>query len=179
MNNAELGAGFVRVVAPHIEQLKRTARRYARQPCDAEDLLQETVMRAWKAYPNLRPDSNMHAWLTKIMVNTWISGYRTKQRRPAEHLVDDHLDELDPANTHPSAESLALQKLHSNDTWKAVSQLPDTQRIVVYYAFIQGLKHKEIATRLGIPEGTVMSRLHRARQNLRNTLQHNVDESAA
>ena len=171
---SELASQFVGDVKPHADHLRNVARRYARQKFDAEDLFQETVMRAWKAYPGLRPESNMRAWLTKIMVNAWISGYRTKQRRPDENLVEDCPDHVDPRHAFPSAEQLALSGFHASETWKAVRALPETQRIVVYYAFVEGLKHKEIAEILQIPTGTVMSRLHRARQTLRAALERTV-----
>jgi RNA polymerase sigma-70 factor (ECF subfamily) len=165
----ELAARFALDVASLRDQLRGAARRYAVQPADAEDLVQETLMRAWRAYGTFEAESNFRAWLHRIMINTWISRFRTAQRRPSEQLVADHFDESFTQTQCPT-DNPVLESLLTQEVRKAMRSLPEAQRIVVYYAYVEGRRHKDIAAITGIPVGTVMSRLHRARHHLRDAL---------
>lgn len=165
----ELAARFMTDVTPLTDQLRRAARRYAGQQADAEDLLQETLTRAWKSYSTFEPGSNMRAWLFRIMANTWISDYRTAQRRPSELLVADYHDES-AGNRGSKVEDAVLDGFPDPDVGQAVQSLPESQRVLLYYVYVEGRKVREIAGTTGMPIGTIMSRLHRARQGLRASL---------
>ncbi|WP_197383157.1 sigma-70 family RNA polymerase sigma factor [Mycolicibacterium mengxianglii] len=165
----ELAARFEVEVSLVVDQLRRTARRYVHQAADADDLVQETLMRAWRAYGTFEADSNFRAWVHRIMVNTWISSFRTAQRRPSELLVADHIEDGLPGSASP-AERPALPSEAAPEIREAIQSLPELQRVVVYYAYIEGRRHKDIAELTGAPVGTVMSRLHRARHHLRASL---------
>jgi RNA polymerase sigma-70 factor, ECF subfamily len=165
----ELAARFIVDVAPLENKLRRAAWRYAKQSADAEDLLQETLMRAWRAYASFESDTNLYAWLHRIMVNAWINQYRTAQRRPTECLVAGHGDESS-RHSEISADGRIFDGMPAPEVLQAMQSLPESQRLVVYYAFVEGRRHKEISALMGIPVGTVMSRLHRARNNLRVAL---------
>ncbi|CAJ1499576.1 sigma-70 family RNA polymerase sigma factor [[Mycobacterium] kokjensenii] len=163
----DVATRFGEDVAGLTDELARIARGYVRQPGDVEDLVQETLTRAWKAYPALGPDVNVRAWLITIMVNTWVSAHRARKRRPAETLVGDRVDGYAPRQAAPSAEAQAFSGIYAREVWSVLASLPSAQRSVAYYAFVAELSNKEIAVRLGIPPGTVMSRLYRARRTLR------------
>jgi RNA polymerase sigma-70 factor, ECF subfamily len=163
-------ARFVRDVLPLVDQLYRAARRYTRSAADAEDLVQETMVKAYAGFHLFRAGTNVRAWLFRIMTNTWISSYRTAQRRVDEVLAADVTDVQPNAGGGQSAELAALEAMGDEEVRDAPQALPEGQRLVVYYADVEGFRYKEIAEILDVPLGTVMSRLHRGRANLRALL---------
>src|SRR3977135_1298615 len=162
-------ARFVNDALPLVDQLYRAALRYTRTTADAEDLVQETMAKAYAGFHSFTAGSNLRAWLFRIMTNTWITSYRTAQRRPAELLAADLTDVRISAAT-PSAELAALDAMGDDEVLDALRALPEGQRMVVYYADVEGFRYKEIAAIMDMPLGTVMSRLHRGRRNLRALL---------
>ncbi len=166
-------AEFERVVSPIRAELQRVARRYTGNAHDAEDLVQETLAKAWTGFGSFDPGTNLRAWLFRIMVNTWISGHRRTERRPKELLTDTFSDAQlarDRSSARPSAEVEALQGLPGGRLRQAFAALPGTLSRAVYYADVGQYAYKEIAEIEGIPLGTVMSRVHRARKQLRLAL---------
>lgn len=172
----DLSARFIRDVLPQLDQLYGAARRYSRRPADAEDLVQETVLKAYNSFHTFQDGTNVRAWLFRILTNTWINSYHVAQRRPDEVLSDSFSDaQLAGAARHsvgelPSAEVAALESMGDDEVKQALGALPEPQRMVVYYADVEGFRYKEIAEILDVPVGTVMSRLHRARHSLRARL---------
>lgn len=169
-------ADFARAVLPLTGDLHRRAYAYTHNVADAEDLVQETLLRAYRAFDRLGSDPNLRAWLLCILRNVWISKYRSTLSRPAESLVgtidDNQLDGTrDGAarGTH-SAEHLVLRDMPDPGVRAALSALPDQVRLTVYYIAVVGLSCREVATLMGVPEGTVMSRMHRGRLRLRRSL---------
>ena len=169
-------ARFVRDVMPLVDQLYRAARRYTRSTADAEDLVQETMVKAYAGFHTFTVGTNIRAWLFRILTNTWITSYRTAQRRPDEVLAADVTDMRPSASQNQSAELAVLEAMGDEDVRDALQALPEHQRLVVYYADVEGFRYKEIAAILDTPLGTVMSRLHRGRTDLRTLL---VDIAAA
>jgi RNA polymerase sigma-70 factor (ECF subfamily) len=168
--------GFERRVAPVMGDLYRQARRLTDQHADAEDLVQETLTKAFVGFDSFRPDSNLHAWLYRILLNTHISNCRKTQRRPAHDLAQ-HITDLQLVTTAahsasglPSAEDQALKGFGDHDVSAAMRALPEQFRTTVYYADIEGLRCREIAAVMNTPIGTVVSRLHRGRRRLRQLL---------
>ena len=143
-----------------------------RHHADAEDLVQDTLAKAFAGFDSFRPGSNICAWLYRILVNTHISNCRKAQRRPAQHLAEAISDlQVVVSAAHsgtglPSAEDQALKCLGDQDIIAAMRALPEQFRTTVYYADIQGLRRKEIAAVMNTPIGTVVSRLHRGRSRL-------------
>jgi RNA polymerase sigma-70 factor, ECF subfamily len=170
MTQCEYHAVFVRDVLPLVDQLYRAARRYTRTAADAEDLVQETMVKAYAGFHTFTGGTNVRAWLFRIMTNTWITSYRTAQRRVDEVLAGDVADMRPNATGSPSAELAVLEAIGDDEVRDALQALPEGQRLVVYYADVEGFRYKEIAEILGMPLGTVMSRLHRGRKNLRALL---------
>jgi RNA polymerase sigma-70 factor, ECF subfamily len=178
----ELSTRFERDVVPLRETLYRHAFRLSRHHTDAEDLVQETMMKAYGAFHSFRPGTNLNAWLFRILTNTYINGYRRKRRQPVlystEQVTDQHLAEAyahcAPTGTR-SSEDAALDLLPDNDIKAAMQALPQQFRDVVYYADVQGYRYKEIAAIMKTPTGTVMSRLQRGRQRLRSLLGDDAD----
>jgi len=166
---------FERDVLPLLDQLYGVARRYTRNPSDAEDLVQETMVKAYSSFHTYRDGTNIRAWLFKILTNTWINSYHTAQRRPdvvvTETISDAQLAVAARSETDlASAELAALESMGEPEVRAAVAALPEPQRMVVYYADVVGLRYQEIAHVLDVPVGTVMSRLHRGRRRLREHL---------
>ena len=181
--DAELSARFEREVVPLRDLLYRHAFRMSHNHADAEDLVQETVMRAYAHFDSFRSGTKLNAWLLRILTNTYINGYRQKRRRPmqysTEHLTDQDLTEANAssaASALRSAEDHALDLLPDNDIKAAMQALPAQFREVVYYADVEGFRYKEIAALTNAPRGTVMSRLHRGRQQLRTLLSAGVGQ---
>ena len=175
--DAELSARFEREVVPLRDLLYRHAFRMSHNHADAEDLVQETVMRAYAHFDSFRSGTKLNAWLLRILTNTYINGYRQKRRQPVqcstEHLTDQCLTDAyarSAASALRSAEDHALDLLADNDIKAAMQALPAQFREVVYYADVEGFRYKEIAALTNAPRGTVMSRLHRGRQQLRTML---------
>ena len=172
----ELAARFAREAGPLFDVLGRGARRLARTDADAEDLLQDTLMHAYVGFGTFKDGSNLKAWLFRILYNRWVSAYRAKQCRPSEVPVDaiTERDLADSAARLParqrSAEAEVLEALPDNEIKAAMDALPEGFRSVVYYADVQGYTYAETAAILGIPHGTVMSRVARGRQRLRLAL---------
>jgi RNA polymerase sigma-70 factor (ECF subfamily) len=152
------------------------ARRLTGQHADAEDLVQDTLANAFAGFDSFRPDSNINAWLHRILVNTHISNCRKTQRRPAHDLAQHITDlQLMVSSAHstmglPSAEDQALTRFGDQDVRAAMRALPEQFRSTVYYADVEGLRRKEIAAVMNTPIGTVVSRLHRGRRRLRRIL---------
>ncbi len=167
---------FADEAMPLLDQLYGGALRMTRNPQDAEDLVQETYLKAYKNFDSFTPGTNLKAWLYRIMTNTYINTYRKKQRRPLVTSADDVTDnQLYTSSSHDStglesAEVEALKAMPNSRISEALNALNEDYRMVVYYADVEGLAYKEIAEVLDIPMGTVMSRLHRGRKQLRGML---------
>jgi RNA polymerase sigma-70 factor (ECF subfamily) len=162
---------FEREVLPLTSQLYPTALGMTRNRCDAEDLVQETLAKAYAAFSQFRPGTNLRAWLYRIQTTTFINSCRKHRREPARLLRGDMLElqrTADPVSRPAaSAESEALSQLSGSEVMSALRALPDGFGAVIYLADIEGYPYREIAEILGIPIGTVMSRLHRGRARLR------------
>lgn len=171
-------SAFVRDTTPLLDPLFRQAMRMTRNHADAEDLLQETMVKAYVGYPSFRPGSNLAAWLYRILVNTWINSYRRAQRQPAECSAHELTDEQLAGYAHRwpaalrSAEEQVLDRLPDSEIQAAMQALPEPFRAAVYYADVEGLRSQQIAELMGTPRGTVTSRLHRGRRQLRGLLGH-------
>ena len=169
---AELTARFVRDAVPMRDQLYRRAARLTGNRVDAEDLVQETMLRAYASFSSFRCGTNLKTWLHHIMSNAWVSKHRASQRRPPEQLTGEFTDSQLVINGghmrggSRSAESEALEPLFEDAIAAALASLPRRSQVVLQYACIDGLQHREIAALVGVPIGTVMSRLHRARGQL-------------
>ena len=173
---AELTARVERDVTPLTGALYRQALRMTHNHADAEDLLQDTLVKAFGGFRTFRQGSNLNAWLHRILVNTYISGYRKAQHRPAQYPTDE-ISDLAPAAVARnsaaglrSAEDQALDTLADTEVRAAMLALPEQFRTTVYYADVEGFRFKEIAELTDAPIGTVMSRLHRGRRQLRRLL---------
>jgi len=173
--DGDLSARFQSDVIPLLEPLHHHAMRMTRNHADAEDLVQETMVKAYAGFRTFEPGGNFHAWLHRILINTYISRYRKQQSRPAEYPIDD-IAGAQLANTpHKasdlrSAEEQALERLGDNRIRAAMQALPEQFRLAVYYADVEGFRSREIADLMRTPLGTVMSRLHRGRRLLRRLL---------
>ncbi|MFC5382942.1 sigma-70 family RNA polymerase sigma factor [Arcanobacterium hippocoleae] len=160
----------------YLDQLYSAAMQLTRKPQDAEDLVQETYLKAYSAFHQYQPGTNLKAWLYRILHNTFISNYRKAQRRPQEvdgAQIEDWQEYR--AASHQSiglesAEVKALENLPNEEIRQAFSQLSEDRRQVVYLADVEGFSYQEISQIMGTPIGTVMSRLNRGRKQLREIL---------
>jgi RNA polymerase sigma-70 factor, ECF subfamily len=177
----ELRARFEREVLPLLPSLYPAALRMTRNPADAEDLVQETYLRAYRGFSGFREGTNLKAWMYRILTNTFINSYRKRQREPVTVQDDDIedwflYDRLGGTATEESAESEVLERIPDEDIRGALEALPEGFRMAVWLADVEGFSYKEIAEILDIPIGTVMSRLHRGRRALEKALWERVRE---
>ena len=166
---------FEEQVRPHIAQLYPAALRLTRNPADAEDLVQDTLAKAYARYDQFTPGTNLRAWLHRILATTFINAYRKRKREPAiAPGADPHADWTpgsDPlAGPARSAEAEALDKLTDAGLIAALRDLPPEFRTAIWLADVEGYPYREVAQIMGTPVGTVMSRLHRGRGKLRHSL---------
>lgn len=172
---AERTKRFERDALQYMNQLYAAAMRYTKNPEDAQDLVQDTYAKAYTSFHQFEPGTNLKAWLYRVLTTTFINNYRKDQRRPQSS--DSELEDwqLAEASSHTSdqgksTEDVVLENLPDSDIKNALAQIPEEFRMVVYYADVEGFSYKEIAEIVGVPTGTVMSRLHRGRKQLREKL---------
>ncbi|HMK10262.1 MAG TPA: sigma-70 family RNA polymerase sigma factor [Acidimicrobiales bacterium] len=171
-------ARFAEEAMEFMPSLYSGALRMTRNPADAEDLVQETYLKAYRAFGSYEEGTNLKAWLFRILTNTFINSYRAKQRRPGETDLEDvedlymyhRLGGLEAAMAGRSAEDELLERFTDDEVKQALEDLPEQFRVAVLLADVEGFSYKEIAEILDIPIGTVMSRLHRGRKGLERRL---------
>ena len=171
-------AEFSELAMPYMSSLYTAALRMTRNPADAEDLVQETYLKAYRAFGTFQEGTNLKAWLYRILTNTFINSYRARRRRPEQTELDEvedlylyrRLGGLEAVSAGRSAEEEVLEHFTESEVKEAVEALPEQFRLAVLLADVEGFSYKEIAEILDIPIGTVMSRLHRGRRALQKTL---------
>ncbi len=171
-------AEFSDVAMEHMPALYTAALRMTRNPADAEDLVQETFLKAYRAFGSFQEGTNLRAWLYKILTNTFINTYRAAKRRPEKADVEDvedlylfrRLGELQAGAAGRSAEEEVFDRFTDDEVKAAIESLPEAFRIAVLLADVEGFSYKEIAEITDVPIGTVMSRIHRGRKALQKAL---------
>ena len=171
-------ARFAEQAMEHMGSLYTAALRMTRNRADAEDLVQETYLKAYRAFHTFQEGTNLKAWLYRILTNTYINAYRAKKRRPEQTDVEDvedlylyhRLGGLEAAAAGQSAEDEVLEHFTDAEVKEALDALPEQFRVAVLLADVEGFAYKEIAEILDVPIGTVMSRLHRGRRALQKAL---------
>jgi RNA polymerase sigma-70 factor (ECF subfamily) len=174
-HRADRHADFEQQVRPYLAQLYPAALRMTRNASDAEDLVQETLAKAYTAFHQFKPGTNLRAWLYKILSNTFVNSYRKTRREPALAATPElpegwQRGEDAFAPVVRSAEAEALDRMADSEVLRALRELPKDFRTAVYLADIEGYPYREVAAMMGTPIGTVMSRLHRGRDRLRRAL---------
>jgi RNA polymerase sigma-70 factor (ECF subfamily) len=171
-------ARFAEQAMDMMPSLYAAALRMTRNRADAEDLVQETYLRAYRGFGGFQEGTNLKAWLYRILTNTYINAYRAKKRRPDETELDEvedlylyrRIGGLEAAMVGRSAEDELLESFTDTEVKEAIEQLPENFRLAVLLADVEGFSYKEIAEILDVPIGTVMSRLHRGRKALQKQL---------
>jgi RNA polymerase sigma-70 factor (ECF subfamily) len=171
-------ATFAEQAMPFMDSLYSAALRMTRNPADAEDLVQETYLRAYRGFGGFEEGTNLKAWLYRILTNTFINTYRAKKRRPEETEMEEvedlylyrRLGGLEAAAMGRSAEDELMDWFTDAEVKEAIESLPESFRLAVLLADVEGFSYREIADILDIPIGTVMSRLHRGRKSLQRRL---------
>lgn len=167
---------FTDEALPMLDQLYGAAMKMTRNPQDAQDLVQETFLKAYSAFSSFQEGTNLKAWLYRIMTNSYINTYRKKQREPYLGVVEELEDwqlggaESTTAMSAKSAEAEAIDRTPDTVVTHALNELPEDFRMAVYLADVEGFSYQEIADIAEVPIGTVMSRLHRGRARLRKSL---------
>jgi RNA polymerase sigma-70 factor, ECF subfamily len=169
---------FAELAMPYMDALYSAALRMTRNPSDAEDLVQETYLRAYRGFPGFQEGTNLKAWLYKILTNTFINIYRAKKRRPEQVDLDDtedfylyrKLGGLEAVESQRTPETEVLDQMPEEVVKQALEALPEQFRMAVLLADVEGFSYKEIAEITEVPIGTVMSRLHRGRKQLQKRL---------
>jgi RNA polymerase sigma-70 factor, ECF subfamily len=169
---------FTNDAMQYAPQLFATALRMTRNKADAEDLVQETFLKGWRAFDSYQQGTNLRAWLFRIMTNTFINKYNSQQRRPQETELDEveelflfrRMGAFDQSKMSQSAEDQMLELFTDDEVKNAIESLPETFRIPVLLSDVEGFSYKEIAEMLEVPIGTVMSRLHRGRKAMQKML---------
>jgi RNA polymerase sigma-70 factor, ECF subfamily len=177
----QLRARFERDALPLLPGLYSAALRLTRNPSDAEDVVQETFLRAYRGFAGFQEGTNLKAWMYRILTNTFINSYRKKKRQPTEVLEDELpdwylYDQLGGEGAVDSAETTVLESIPDEDVRAALDALPEAFRMAVWLVDVEGFSYKETAEILDVPIGTVMSRLHRGRKALEKGLWEKVKE---
>ena len=168
---------FQEEALPLLDSLYGGALRMTRNPADAEDLVQETMLRAYRSFDSFEPGTNLKAWLFRIMTNAYINTYRKKQREP-QKVSTDEIEDFDlyrELRTHDPSyeatpENIVLDSLVDSDILQAIDELPEQFRLAVVLSDVEGFSYAEMAEIMDVPLGTVMSRLHRGRKALQKRL---------
>ncbi|MGA1361519.1 MAG: sigma-70 family RNA polymerase sigma factor [Ilumatobacteraceae bacterium] len=169
---------FTTEAPQYAQQLFAGAVRMTRNRADAEDLVQETYLKAWRAFDSYQDGTNLRAWLFRIMTNTYINKYNAAQRRPSETDLDEveelflyrRLGTIDQSRMNASAEDQMMELFTDNEVRAAIEELPENFRLPLILSDVEGFAYKEIADILDVPIGTVMSRLHRGRKSMQKRL---------